>query len=40
VPEVLRKYIPGTPEFIPFSKELSKESTSMKRGAGKPKAAK
>ncbi|KAK9453680.1 hypothetical protein V1511DRAFT_504177 [Dipodascopsis uninucleata] len=31
VPEVLRKYIPGEPEFIPFSKELPKTSTSMKK---------
>lgn len=30
VPEVLRKYIPGEPEFIPFSKELPKNSTSQK----------
>ncbi|CAH0024045.1 unnamed protein product [Clonostachys rhizophaga] len=30
VPEVLRKYLPGEPEFIPFSKELPKESTSKK----------
>ncbi|AAS50683.1 ABL088Cp [Eremothecium gossypii ATCC 10895] len=31
VPEVLRKYIPGEPEFIPYSKELPKNSTSNKR---------
>lgn len=31
VPEVLRKYIPGEPEFIPYSKELPKNSTSTKR---------
>ncbi|KAL7272499.1 Cytosolic seryl-tRNA synthetase [Rhizina undulata] len=37
IPKPLQKYIPGNPEFIPFSKELSKESTSMRRGAGKPK---
>ncbi|KAI5798990.1 hypothetical protein EDC01DRAFT_721553 [Geopyxis carbonaria] len=37
VPEPLRKYLPGAPEFIPFAKALSKESTSMRRGAGKPK---
>ncbi|KAF8246944.1 serine-tRNA ligase [Wilcoxina mikolae CBS 423.85] len=37
VPEPLRKYLPGAPEFIPFTKELSTQSTSMKRGAGKPK---
>ncbi|RPA93608.1 serine-tRNA ligase [Choiromyces venosus 120613-1] len=36
VPEPLRKYIPGAPEFIPFSKELASNSTSMRRG--KPKA--
>lgn len=31
VPEVLRKYIPGEPEFIPFAKELPKNSTSNKK---------
>lgn len=31
VPEVLRKYIPGEPEFIPFVKELPKNSTSNKK---------
>ncbi|KAI5966064.1 SES1 [Candida margitis] len=31
VPEVLRKYIPGEPEFIPYIKELPKNSTSQKR---------
>lgn len=30
VPEPLRKYLPGAPEFIPFVKELPKESTSQK----------
>ncbi|KKK15969.1 hypothetical protein P175DRAFT_0504437 [Aspergillus ochraceoroseus IBT 24754] len=30
VPEVLRKYIPGAPEFLPFTKELPKDSTSNK----------
>jgi seryl-tRNA synthetase len=30
VPEPLRKFLPGAPEFIPFSKELPKESTSQK----------
>lgn len=39
IPEPLRKYIPGAPEFIPFTKELAKDSTSMRQGAGKPKAA-
>lgn len=31
VPEVLRKYIPGEPEFIPYVKELPKNSTSTKK---------
>lgn len=31
VPEVLRKWIPGEPEFIPYTKELPKNSTSKKR---------
>ncbi|GMM31084.1 serine--tRNA ligase [Martiniozyma asiatica (nom. inval.)] len=31
IPEVLRKYIPGEPEFIPFAKELPKNSTSNKK---------
>ena len=30
VPEVLRKYIPGEPEFLPYVKELPKDSTSLK----------
>ncbi|KAL8707850.1 MAG: hypothetical protein Q9220_007204 [cf. Caloplaca sp. 1 TL-2023] len=30
VPEVLRKYIPGAPEMIEYSKELPKDSTSQK----------
>ncbi|PGH16908.1 serine-tRNA ligase [Polytolypa hystricis UAMH7299] len=30
VPEVLRKYIPGAPEFLPFTKELPKDTTSQK----------
>jgi seryl-tRNA synthetase len=30
VPEPLRKYLPGAPEFIPFAKELPKDSTSQK----------
>jgi seryl-tRNA synthetase len=30
VPEPLRKYLPGAPEFIPFTKELSKDSTSQR----------
>lgn len=45
VPEPLRKYLPGAPEFIPFSKELPKDTTSQKskgKAAGtatKPKVA-
>ncbi|KAK6455172.1 Seryl-tRNA synthetase, cytoplasmic [Scheffersomyces xylosifermentans] len=35
VPEVLRKYIPGEPEFIPYVKELPKNSTSNKKKAAK-----
>lgn len=31
VPEVLRPYIPGAPEFLPFAKELPKNSTSKKK---------
>jgi seryl-tRNA synthetase len=38
IPEPLRKYIPGAPDFIPFSKELSSNSTSLRKGASKPKA--
>ncbi|KAH3660464.1 hypothetical protein OGAPHI_007050 [Ogataea philodendri] len=34
VPEVLRRYIPGEPEFIPFVNELPKNSTSSKRAKG------
>ena len=35
MPNVLRKYIPGAPEFIPYTKELPKDSTSQKlRGKG------
>ncbi|KAJ5765566.1 Serine--tRNA ligase cytoplasmic [Penicillium odoratum] len=30
VPEVLRKYIPGNPEFLPYTKELPKDTTSQK----------
>lgn len=30
MPEPLRKYLPGAPEFIPFTKELPKTSTSQK----------
>ena len=38
VPEPLRKYIPGAPEFIPYTKDLPKDSTSQK-AKGKAKAA-
>ncbi|KAI9924341.1 hypothetical protein ASPWEDRAFT_34809 [Aspergillus wentii DTO 134E9] len=30
VPEPLRKYIPGAPEFLPYTKELPKDTTSHK----------
>ncbi|KAL8909644.1 MAG: hypothetical protein Q9207_000142 [Kuettlingeria erythrocarpa] len=30
VPEVLRKYIPGAPDFIPYTRDLPKDSTSQK----------
>ncbi|KAL2813335.1 hypothetical protein BDW59DRAFT_154871 [Aspergillus cavernicola] len=33
VPEPLRKYIPGSPEFLPYTKELPKDSTSTKSRA-------
>jgi len=36
VPEVLRKYIPGQPEFLPFTKELPKDSTSQKQKGNAP----
>lgn len=44
VPEPLRKYLPGAVDFIPFTKELPKNSTSEKakgkaEKAPKPKAA-
>ena len=32
VPEVLRPYMPGNPEFIPFMKDLPKDSTSLQGG--------
>ncbi|KAG0134958.1 hypothetical protein HOY82DRAFT_601513 [Tuber indicum] len=35
VPEPLRKYIPGAPEFLPFSKALPRNNTSMRRGKTK-----
>ena len=44
VPEPLRKYLPGAPEFLPFTKELPKDTTSQKakgkvEKAPKPKVA-
>jgi seryl-tRNA synthetase len=30
---VLRKYIPGAPEFLPYTKDLPKDSTSQKAKA-------
>lgn len=30
MPEPLRKYLPGTPAHIPFTKDLPKDSTSQK----------
>lgn len=43
VPEPLRKYLPGAPDFIPFTKELPKDTTSAKKmkenKAPKPKEA-
>lgn len=35
VPEPLRKYMLGSPEFIPYTKELSKDSTSAKENRKK-----
>ncbi|RDW70226.1 seryl-tRNA synthetase [Coleophoma crateriformis] len=40
VPEPLRKYIPGAPEFLPFTKELPKDSTSQKAKGKAEKAVK
>lgn len=41
VPEPLRKYIPGAPEFIPYTKDLPKDTTSHKaRGKQAPKTTK
>lgn len=31
VPQVLRRFIPGEPEFIPYTKELHKETVSAKK---------
>lgn len=35
VPEVLRRFIPGEPEFIPYTAELPKNSTSQKQEKAK-----
>lgn len=40
MPEPLRKYLPGAPEFIPFTKELPKDTTSQKQKAKENKAPK
>lgn len=34
VPKVLRKYIPGQPEFLPYTRALPKDSTSLRAGKG------
>ncbi|MCJ1309983.1 Cytosolic seryl-tRNA synthetase [Agyrium rufum] len=34
VPEVLRKYIPGAPEFIEYTRDLPKDSTSQRNKPG------
>jgi seryl-tRNA synthetase len=34
VPEVLRKYIPGEPEFLPFVKETPKEAEKAEKKEG------
>jgi seryl-tRNA synthetase len=39
IPEPLRKYLPGAPEFIPFTKEVPKGKGKADATA-KPKAAK
>lgn len=33
MPEPLRKYVPGAPEFLPYTKELPKGTTSQKSKA-------
>lgn len=40
MPEPLRKYLPGAPDFIPFTKELPKDTTSQKQKAKESKAPK
>lgn len=38
VPEVLRKYIPGEPEFLPYIRELPAVEKAEKREASQKKA--
>ncbi|CAK7217846.1 Cytosolic seryl-tRNA synthetase [Sporothrix bragantina] len=40
IPEPLRKYLPGAPDFLPFTKELPKDSTSQKKAKSAEKGAK
>lgn len=40
MPEPLRKYLPGAPDFIPFTKELPKDTTSQKQKTKDNKASK
>lgn len=40
MPEPLRKYLPGAPDFIPFTKELPKDTTSQKQKTKESKASK
>lgn len=40
VPEVLRKYIPGQPEFLPFVKEAPEKSDKTEKAAAKKEAKK
>lgn len=35
IPEPLRRYLPGQPDFLPFTKELPKESIAEKKGKEK-----
>lgn len=40
IPEPLRKYLPGAPDFIPFTKELPQNTTSQKAKGKADKGAK
>ncbi|CAK7563150.1 MAG: Cytosolic seryl-tRNA synthetase [Sporothrix epigloea] len=40
IPEPLRKYLPGAPDFLPFTKELPKDSTSQKKAKSADKGVK